>query len=66
MRGFQAAGDEGKPDEEEGDTKEEPRSGKDPDRRLETEEQVPNNRSTEKDRAEDIQFDGLLSVRTGE
>ena len=49
MRGGLAAVNVGEPNEEEGDTKEEPRSGEDPDRRLETEEQVPDNRSTEED-----------------
>jgi len=52
--------------EEEGGTKEEPGDGEHPDRRLETEEQVPNDRSTEEYRAKDIQLDISLPARTRE
>ena len=62
----QALGNVGKSNEKEGDTEEKPRDGKDPDRRLETEEQVPNDRSSEEYRAEDIQLDVSLPVHTRE
>ena len=60
----QTFGNVGKSNKKEGDTKEEPRHGEHPDRRLETEEQVPNDRSTEEYRAEDVQLDVSLPVRT--
>ena len=50
----QALGNVGKSNKKEGDTKEEPRDGEHPDCRLETEEQVPNDRSTEEYRAKDV------------
>ena len=62
----QALADERESDKEEGDTEEEPREGKDPNRRLETEEQVPNGRSSEEDRTGDVQVDVGLPVRTRE
>ena len=62
----QALGNVGKSNKKEGDTEEEPRDGKDPDHRLETEEQVPNNRSSEEYRAKDIQLDVSLPVHTRE
>ena len=62
----QTAGNVGEPNKEEGDTEEEPGDGKDPDCRLETEEQVPNDRSSEEYRANDIQLDVRLPVRTRE
>ena len=66
MRWFQAAVDVGKPDKEEGDAEEEPGECKDPDRRLETEEQVPNDGCAEEDRAKNVQINGCLSTLTRE
>jgi len=62
----QALGDVWEPNEEESDTKEEPRDGEHPNRRLETEEQVPDDRSTEEYRTEDIKLDVHLPARTRE
>ena len=66
MRRGQAGADGGESNEEEGDTEEEPRDGKDPDRGIEGEEQVPQSRGSEEHRANDVQLEVGLSVRTGE
>lgn len=62
----QALADSRKSDKEEGNAEEEPREGKDPDGRLETEEQIPDDRSSEEHRANDVQLNIGLPVRTGE
>ena len=62
----QAVGNVGESNKEERDTEEEPRDRKDPNCRLEAEEQVPNDRSTEEYRANDIQLDVSLLVQTRE
>ena len=60
--GEQTFADVGKSDEEEGDAEEEPGEGKDPDGRLEAEQHIPNDGSTEEHRANDIQSDTRLPV----
>ena len=62
VSGGQACVDVGESDKEESDTEEEPRKGKGPDRRSETEEQVPNSRSGEEDRANDVQLEIGLPI----
>ena len=66
VRRGQALANGGKSNKEEGDSEEEPGEGKDPDRGLETEEQVPDDRSSKEDRASDVQLDTGLPVRTRE
>ena len=57
VRGEQALADKGKSNEEEGDAEEEPGKREHPDRRFEAEEEVPNDGSTEEDRANDVKLD---------
>jgi hypothetical protein len=63
---FQAPADKWKPSVEEGDAEEERGEGENLDRRPETEEQVPNSRSSEEGRANDARLEICLSARTGE
>ena len=66
MHGEQVLADKGKSNEEECNAEEEPGKREHPDKRFETEEEAPNDRITEEDRANDVKLDISLPTRTKE